>query len=150
MQEEIKLLPCPFCGSPAQYSNDLKERAGCSFKACHMYNLYFKPLNWKTRSTPMKKELDEYELKAFLGDRFAQCIREHSGQGRSGDDSFQWAIPYVNDCMPYLKSTFSKPTIDVASLPKRLDNPHFCEYESGANNMHDRFMKALNLEERND
>jgi len=44
--------------------------------------------------------LDKHELKAFLLDRFAQCIREH---GHRGDKDYDYAQPYVDDCLRYFE-----------------------------------------------
>jgi len=46
---EIKLLPCPFCGSSGDYYDEGRDSAGCSNKGCPAYDISFHPEQWNTR-----------------------------------------------------------------------------------------------------
>lgn len=76
------------------------------------------------------KAFNEDSIRAFLGDRFAQCIREHGPVSRSGDESFKWAMPYVEDCIPYLKSEFAQPQQGVKESQVNFIHKVGCDGDS--------------------
>lgn len=62
--EEIKLLPCPFCGSPAGITH-WSAHVGCSSKECPAYMCNLLPAQWNTR-TPNEATKEFLEDKAML------------------------------------------------------------------------------------
>lgn len=74
MNQEIELLPCPFCGSDAIHREHLDNRPyrygiGCTKCLCeHMGHLSIQSarISWNTRYSKQAQVLDEHRLIMFL------------------------------------------------------------------------------------
>ena len=60
MTENKELLPCPFCGRPAEYKDPRNRYAGCtseSLEECIISGTAFKVLVWNTRAESQKLDI---------------------------------------------------------------------------------------------